>query len=109
MINSGPCPWQTGPDRFSSAWQVQPQQSCSTGDDAGSDLAQRYLGDHLFDDGTAEGLEILRHHHERAGPADDVILVIFREPPRRVRVLRVPGDRAVAQDHEAIDDDTLGD
>ena len=31
-------------------------------------MGRRDLGDHLLDDGLAERVEVLRHHHEGAGP-----------------------------------------
>src|SRR5437763_17182963 len=52
-------------------------------------------------------MEVLGHEHKRAGAADNVLPVIILEAPRRIRVLRIPWDRSVAENDQAIDHDSL--
>ena len=65
------------------------------------------LGNELADNRIAKGFEILCHHDEGAGSADDIGAVIMIEPAGRVGVLRIPRQRSFAQDREPIDRDSL--
>src|SRR6516225_6351070 len=65
------------------------------------------LGNELADNRIAKGFEILCHHVEGAGSADDLGAVIMIEPAGRVGVLRIPQQRSFAQDRESIDRDSL--
>src|SRR5947207_11603023 len=61
------------------------------------------LGDELLDDGTAERVEIFGHEDERAGTADDIVLIIFLKATGRVSMLGIPRHRPIAQDDKPID------
>ena len=68
------------------------------------------LGDQLLDDGLAERIEVFGHHDECPRAADNIVLIVFLQTARRVDVLGVPGHgRGVAENHQAIDGDALGD
>ena len=66
------------------------------------------LGNELTDNRFAKTLEILCHHDEGAGAADDIGAIIMIEPARWIGMLRVPRQRSLAQDREPIDRYSLG-
>src|SRR5262249_60680249 len=66
------------------------------------------LGDELADNRLAKRLEILCHHDEGTGAADNIGAIILIDPAGRIGVLRIPRQRRFAQDRKAIDRDALG-
>src|ERR1043166_4165348 len=69
---------------------------------------RRHFGNELIDQRLAERVEVLRRHHEGAWAADHVLPVVIFQAAGRIGVLRVPRERAFAQDHQAIDRDAFG-
>jgi hypothetical protein len=69
----------------------------------------RNLCDQLFDDGVAEGIEVLGDHDERAVAADDVVAIVVCKPARRVAVVGLREGWRRGQDDEPVDRDALGD
>src|SRR5262249_33887980 len=65
----------------------------------------RNFRDHLFDNRLAKGVEVLCLEHEAAGPADDVIAIVFCQPAGRVGVFGIPRKRYLAQDDQTVDGD----
>ena len=57
----------------------------------------------------AERAEVLRHHHERARAADDVVAVVFLEAAGRIGVLGDARVLQLGQDRDPVDHDALGD
>src|SRR3954469_18441953 len=65
------------------------RQQVSARDGARWRRMKRDLGDHLLDDGAAEGIEVFGHQDECARAADDIVLVVFLESAWRIGMLGV--------------------
>jgi hypothetical protein len=66
------------------------------------------LGNKFLHHGTTERLVVFRYYHKRAGPADDIVAVIFLDTARWIGVRRILGKLDVGQNHNAVDDDVVG-
>src|SRR6185312_11408553 len=62
------------------------------------DLAHQLVGD-----GVAEGVEVLHHHEEGAGAADDVLAVVFGQALGRLGVGEIARIGMLVDDGEAVD------